>query len=77
MPRVNLVSNIGESPEATHPHGKAKISNMAVEAIGFPLSHPPYLFRDNIADKNTEEIFFTPDSFMTKILKKINREVKR
>lgn len=50
-PEVNLISNIGFGPGATHT--KDVLNTMAAlpaEEIPLPLEHPPYLFLDREAD---------------------------
>lgn len=51
MPAVNLVSNIGFGPEATHTRAKgARLADLPVRAMKFPLRHPPHVVADRIAD---------------------------
>lgn len=45
IPNVNLVSNIGFGPNATHTTGASVFSNISTEEITFPLVHP--LFKVN------------------------------
>lgn len=40
VPSVNLVSNIGFGPEATHTFGKAKREYLETGALSWPLTHP-------------------------------------
>lgn len=75
IPKVNLVSNIGFSKQATHTTIPGKTANMTISAMDFPLSHPTYLFADSIADKNTEKLFFIRNSFMIKALKKLKKSL--
>jgi hypothetical protein len=58
MPRVNLVSNIGFSPDATntiHPYWYA---NLPTEPISFPLHHPSRMAWNSRADEIDGTIFF-------------------
>lgn len=51
MPYVNLVSNIGFGPDATHTiNPDARLANFPATAMRFSLNHPPLLFRDMEAD---------------------------
>lgn len=51
LPSVNLVSNIGFNAEATHTKdSNSRFANMPVEAMSFPLQHPPFVIRDAPAD---------------------------
>jgi hypothetical protein len=56
LPNVNLVSNIGYGPEATH--SKATITefaNMPVEPMSFPMKHSEFMIRDSKADLYTKD----------------------
>jgi hypothetical protein len=51
MPRVNLVSNIGFRPDATHISNSFQpAANMRRYAMVFPLRHPLHVCRDKDAD---------------------------
>ena len=58
LPNVNLVSNIGFGPDATHTKIVRKCANMPVEAVPFPLQHPPFIIRDAVADDYTQTTHF-------------------
>ena len=49
-PNVNLISNIGFGPEATHTKSKSRIMNMETTAMDLPLRHPPFVIIDTQAD---------------------------
>ena len=53
FPNVNLVSNIGFGPEATHTTGESLgfLNNVPAEAMTFPLRHPPFVIQDTVADR--------------------------
>ncbi len=56
LPNVNLVSNIGYGPEATH--SKAIITefaNMPVESMSFPLKHSEFTICDTKADRYSSD----------------------
>src|SRR5215218_5055729 len=50
LPNVNLVTNIGLGPDATHPVDESPSANLPAEEITLPLRHPPFVIRDTIAD---------------------------
>lgn len=54
LPRVNLVSNIGFGAGATHTTGDGPLARLSVQAMQFPLDHPPYMIRDRRADQYTQ-----------------------
>jgi len=58
LPNVNLVANIGFGVDATHTKSLRKCANMPVEAVGFPLQHPPFIIRDAAADDYTQATHF-------------------
>jgi hypothetical protein len=49
-PRVNLVTNIGFRPDATHTKGKGRLGDLPASALTWPLSHPEQVLRDRDAD---------------------------
>jgi len=54
LPNVNLVSNIGFGPQATHTRGTSQQAEMEVRPMAFPLLHPPCMIRDSEADHRTQ-----------------------
>lgn len=54
LPTINLVSNIGFGIDATHTKIAGKCSNIPMEAMVFPLQHPPFIIRDAAADDYTQ-----------------------
>jgi hypothetical protein len=73
LPHVNLVANIGFGHDATHTKKSTnKLSNMPTADIGFPLKHPPFVIRDRLADRFTQENIFATPRIVQRILKKIN-----
>jgi hypothetical protein len=65
LPSVNLVSNIGFGEGATHTNNKTNIfANMPVEEIRFPLQHPSFMIRDNIADCSTQKSMYGTKKIM-------------
>src|SRR5262249_5349428 len=58
-PRVNLVSNIGFGPNATHTHdNKSNSSNLPRTDIEIPLKHPSLIVRNAAADAHETEYVF-------------------
>ncbi len=61
LPEINLVSNIGFDQEGTHTrNAKNILANLPVEAMGFPLQHPPFIIRHTQADRFTQNSHFSP-----------------
>lgn len=59
VPVANLVSNIGYGVEATHTRQADDFANQPVEALTFPLRHPPVIERDTEADRMAEAVRFS------------------
>lgn len=71
----NLVTNIGYGAEATHIHDeKDPYIKMTIEAMDFPLKHPPFILRDLEADKFTQRTLFDYDP---NIFKKVKNKIKK
>ncbi len=75
IPNVNLISNIGHGTGATHTTDEKSIySDMAVEAVSFPLIHPRFVVRDVQADDFAQNTFYDHQPPLPrKIKKKINK----
>lgn len=73
LPSKNLVRNIGFGPESTHTNDVFSDKfNTASENLVFPLSHPPSVVKNYVADKWTfENHFSTP--FRKKVSSKLSR----
>ena len=52
-PAVNLVSNIGYGPSASHTHGASELAERCVEPLEEDLRHPGWVVRDREADLDT------------------------
>lgn len=52
-PAVNLVSNIGYGPMASHTFGTSHLSNRTVHRLEDDLRHPTWVVRDRQADMDT------------------------
>ena len=70
LPSVNLVSNIGFGPGATHTQGDSPYSCLPVEPIAFPLVHPHLHIPNSAADAFTAKRMFSPPSLPAKIRNK-------
>lgn len=75
LPNGNLVTNIGHGSEATHTNDeKSPYNNMLVEAMSFPLKHPPFVIRNLEADKFTQRTLFDYDpNFFKKAQNKLKK----
>jgi hypothetical protein len=58
IPNVNLISNIGHGPEATHTLVPTHLAQLATTAMSFPLEHPPRMMPDAKADVITQRTFY-------------------
>ncbi len=68
LPDVNLVSNIGFGSSGTHTKGKNILANLERKQITFLLMHPPYMFRDKIADKLVDKYLYSAPRIYKKII---------
>jgi hypothetical protein len=68
LPRVNLVTNIGFGPEATHTTYQDNIANLKAFPIDLPLSHPPFVIVDSRADSFTERRFYSKGALHARII---------
>jgi hypothetical protein len=74
LPNRNLISNIGLAPGATHTEHQigSCYDTMTVEAMQFPLVHPSFMVRHNLADRFTQGTAFDAD-LLTKACRKITK----
>jgi hypothetical protein len=78
LPNVNLISNIGYNINPTHTAGKSRLSKMATEPMKFPLVHPPFMMRDAVADRYTEEEHYSMRySRLKEVAKRCTSSLKR
>jgi hypothetical protein len=60
-PNINLISNIGFGPGATHTFNKSDLcSNIPTSDMPLPLQHPKFMLRNSQADDYTQKKFFNP-----------------
>ncbi|MEH2202971.1 MAG: glycosyltransferase family 2 protein [Nostoc sp.] len=77
IPNVNLISNVGVGVDATHFTSNQEFSfiNMPMQAIEFPLKHPPFIVRHVEADNFTQKTVYkatTLDIFKEEVKKRLN-----
>jgi len=59
LPAVNLVSNLGFDPQATHTKKLSRLSNIERDAVPFPLQHPKTVSRNSVADTQSRHTTYT------------------
>ena len=67
VPNVNLISNIGFGPEATHTHVVGIHANMPTQPIVFPIKHPKFVLADEEADRYISSNQIAPSFVMRQI----------
>ncbi len=76
LPNVNLVSNVGFGDDATHTvQGEDPFSKLPIREMEMPLRHPPYLIRDERADRFTQGTLFRSAPLWRRIAGRIYRSV--
>jgi hypothetical protein len=70
VPNVNLISNIGFGPNATHTHEVGVHSEMPIAPIAFPLIHPNFVLANSAADE-----FISSDQIAPSFLKRQWRKI--
>jgi hypothetical protein len=58
IPAVNLISNIGFGPDATHTPVPNRYAAMSTESMVFPLMHPSKIEADSDADSYTGKTMY-------------------
>ena len=71
-PNVNLISNIGFGPQATHTHVVGIHANMPTEPMPFPLVHPTFVLQDPDADRYIADDQLAP-SFARRQVRRVRR----
>jgi hypothetical protein len=66
VPNVNLISNIGFGPNATHTQVVGVHANLPVEPMQFPLRHPSFVLPDQDADRYIANDQLAPSFFKRK-----------
>ncbi len=72
VPNVNMISNIGFGPEATHTHVVGIHADMPTRPITFPLKHPDFVLPDLEADRYISEDQIAP-SFARRQWRRVKR----
>ena len=72
VPNVNLISNIGFGPNATHTHIVGIHANMPTQPIVFPLKHSSFVLADHQADRYIADQQLAP-SFVERQWRRIKR----
>lgn len=72
VPNVNLISNIGFGPDATHTHVVGIHADMPTSPIHFPLKHPDFILANAEADRYISNDQIAP-SFMRRQLRRVKR----
>lgn len=72
VPNVNLISNIGFGPEATHTHTIGIHSNMPTQPMQFPIRHPKFVLVNEEADQYISSDQIAP-SFLRRQIRRIRR----
>ncbi len=73
LPNRNLVSNIGFDAAGTHTVDPQSLwANLPVQAMPFPLKHPPHLVRNTEADVHTQKTIYQASNLAQKIWRKIS-----
>lgn len=73
IPNVNLITNIGFGPDATHCSETNMMAEVANSPMAFPLVHPPFMIRNAEADAYTDKFHLRPPWHR----RKLNRLRKR
>jgi len=76
VPNVNLISNIGFGPDATHTHVVGIHAEMPTQAMRFPLKHPNFVLADVAADQYIADNQIAP-SFIERQRRRIKRYIFR
>ena len=75
-PNSNLISNIGFGTESTHTSRKrSKYAEIPLEAINFPLKHPPFVIYDKQADDYVQQNVYRHSSLIERIALKIEKTI--
>jgi hypothetical protein len=75
VPNVNLISNIGFGPNATHTHVVGEYANLPLESMQFPLRHPTFVLPNIDADRHIADEQIAP-SFLRRQCRRVQRLFK-
>jgi hypothetical protein len=74
VPRVNLITNIGHGPAATHTKKESQFLNRERFDLDFPLTSPPSVMRDRNRDHELMQIAF--GHRRANVLKRLSNRLK-
>ena len=72
VPNVNLISNIGFGPDATHTHEAGLLTDIPTQSMVFPLKHPNFVLANTIADRYIADHQIAP-TFIERQRRRIKR----
>ena len=75
LPQVNLVSNIGFGPAATHTTVSCRFAALPTSRMTFPLKHPGEIIPNHRADAHDSRRSYRPLSFWRKLAIIVGRRV--
>lgn len=73
VPNINLITNIGFGPDATHTAHMSKLSAMPVGALTLPISHPSMVEWAIEADEHVQKIFFDRKGLLQRFADRLKR----
>lgn len=77
LPNLNLISNIGFGPEATHTMDMdSQLSRIPRQEFSSPLLHPTFVLRSFDADRYTARRFYTNRNLVERFFNRIKRIFK-
>lgn len=77
LPSVNLVSNLGFGPDATHTREASAIAALPTEPLAWPLRHPAAVARCAPADEAMARLIFFRKSFAARAAGRLARALAR
>jgi hypothetical protein len=77
VPEVNLVSNIGFGPNATHTTYNRWFAQLPIHSIDFPLRHPPFVIRNGHHDAFTQTVVLGTGGYVPRAIHKLARTLRR
>lgn len=75
IPNVNLVSNVGFRPDATHTRDPSDMAALPRVAMQFPLVEPPFVIRHSEADTYTQRMHYRPPNRAERFARALARRV--
>jgi hypothetical protein len=68
LANVNLISNLGFGNGSTNTSSStSRYSNMPLQALNFPLKHPPFIVRNTQADEFTQKTLYNYLGYLKKL----------